>query len=93
VPSLTTLAGSWILERFVLESRSRNSDLFAIRQQERAVRRDQMRHRPALPDMTVHPQPAIHGVDHPCSARLELAVWKSLTLCFGIALLVGRPHG
>src|SRR3979490_618739 len=51
-----------------------------------------MRHWPTFPDMAVHPQPAIHGVNHPRSTRPELAI-RDLTLWFVTAMLVGRPHG
>jgi hypothetical protein len=50
-----------------------------------------MRHRAALPHVAVHPQAAIHCVDHPRSPRLELAI-GDLALCFGTTRRVRRPH-
>jgi hypothetical protein len=53
MPGIVPLASSRILERLVLEALRRESDVPSVCEQQGAVRRDEMRHWPALPHMSV----------------------------------------
>jgi hypothetical protein len=75
MPCLPTLTRSRVLEWLVLETTLGDSDRATVLEQKLAVRRDEMRHGPVEPDMTVQPKPAVHGVDHSVSALLELTKW------------------
>lgn len=74
MPRCASHSGSRILEWFVLETRLGNSDATAVLEQTFAIRRYQVRHRTPLPDVTVQPEAAVHGVDHPFTSRAEFAV-------------------
>jgi hypothetical protein len=64
MPCIPTRAGAWILEGLELEPFGGNSHLLSIGKQARSIGRDQMRHGPSLPDVAVHPESTVHGVDH-----------------------------
>lgn len=74
MPCFASQSGTRILERLVLKPCTGNPGGLAIRKQLRLVRRNQMRHRLALPHVAVHPEPTIHCVNHPITPVLELAV-------------------
>jgi hypothetical protein len=78
MPCIPTLASARILEGLELEPFGGNTYPLSIGQQECSIGRDQMRHGPSLPDVAVHPQAAVHGVDHSGSTRDELAIREAL---------------
>jgi hypothetical protein len=53
MPCVAPLAGSRVLERFVLEALRREADVTAICEQESPVGRDEMGHRSTLPHVSV----------------------------------------
>ena len=74
MPGVAAHAGSWILERFVLEPGDRQFDGAAVFDEALAVGGDEVRHRAPFPNMAVQPQPAVHRVHHPFASQCELAV-------------------
>jgi hypothetical protein len=76
MPGVAPLAGTRVLERLVLKARRREADALAVREQALSVGRDKVRHLPAVPDVAVEPQPAVHREDHPVAPRGELAVGR-----------------
>ena len=73
MPRFASDTRSWILERLVLESLGWNPDMSSVGKEALTVRGDEVRHLAALPDVSVKPQTAGHGVDHPFAARAEFA--------------------
>ena len=76
MPRIASKTGSWVLQRLELKPVWGKPDLATIGEQSNTVRRDEMRHRVAFPDMAVQPQPAIHRENHPVSATFEFAVYR-----------------
>lgn len=74
VPRLTPHAGSRVLERLELQPGRWNAVRGAIRQQPCLVRGYQMCHRTPFPHMAMHPESAVHGVDHSVTPSLEFSV-------------------
>ena len=74
MPGVASSTRAGILQRLVLQPFGWNTDGSPILEQELPVRRHEVRHRPAEPDMAMEPQPAIHGVDHPIAPTREFAV-------------------
>jgi hypothetical protein len=64
MPCLVALSGAGILERMVLEPLGRQSYAITPRKEPLAVGRDQVRHRPTEPHVSMQPETAVHGVDH-----------------------------
>jgi hypothetical protein len=67
VPGIAPKPRARVLERLELQSGRRDPYRFAIAQQTLSVGRYQVRHRSALPDVSMQPEAAVHGVDHPFS--------------------------
>lgn len=76
MPRVTSDTGARILQWLELQPFSWKADRTAVLEQAIAVRRNEMCHWPAKPDMAMEPQPAIHGVDHPIAPVRELAVLR-----------------
>src|SRR5688572_25365819 len=76
MPGLDAHAGARVLQRFVLQPRSRKADPRAICEQLLLVRRYEVCHWTPAPNMPMHPEAAIHRVDHPFTTRGELAIQR-----------------
>jgi|SRR5688572_15729351 len=73
MPGLAPDARARVLERLLLESLVRQADLPAPGQEALAIRRHEVRHWPAKPDVAVEPEPPVHRVDHPVATSREFA--------------------
>jgi hypothetical protein len=73
VPGVSTNAAARILERFELERFGGDAHTPAIGEEQCSVRGDEVRHGPPLPYVSMEPQTAIHGVDHPIAPGAKLA--------------------
>ena len=89
MPCVASNTRAGVLQWLVLQPFRWNTDGSPILEQELPVRRDEVRHRPAEPDMAMEPQPAIHGVDHPIAPARELAILGNCAP-HGRASLTGR---
>ena len=78
MPGIAALACTRVLEGLELEPGRGNTNVAAVREQQLLIRRHEVGHRAAFPHVPVHPQAAIHGVDHPIPAEEELAVFRGL---------------
>jgi hypothetical protein len=87
VPGVTADAGAWVLERLVLKASGWEAHGPPVLEEELAVGGNEMRHPLAPPNMAVQPEAAVHRVDHPVSAPLELAVWRRRTGNFRVVLV------
>ena len=74
MPCLATHGRSGILEWLVLKAGHGKSDGEAVLDQPHSIGGYEMGHGAALPYVPVQPEPAIHRVDHPLFAKLELAI-------------------
>ena len=74
MPRVAPIPRPGVLQRFVLETRGRQSHGAAVGEQALAIGRDEMGHRAALPDMAMEPETAVHRVDHPLATVVELAI-------------------
>lgn len=74
MPRVSADARARILEWFVLESVGVDPNGRAVVEKKRAIRRDEMRHATAAPQMAVQPEAAIHGEDHPVTSLFEFPV-------------------
>ena len=74
MPRVSAFTRSRILQRFELKTFSGDTNPSAIREKLHLVRRDEMRHRSTLPDVTVQPEAAIHCVQHSVPSALEFAM-------------------
>jgi hypothetical protein len=72
VPCVATQAGTRILERLELQARGWNADCSTILEQPFSIGGNQVGHRTTLPDMSMEPESAVHGVDHSLAPRAEL---------------------
>lgn len=72
MPRVTPDAIARILERVVLQPFRRDPDAFAPAEQAAAIRGDQVREAPLLPEMAMEPEAATHRVDHARSPIAEL---------------------
>lgn len=61
-----------IAKGLVLEAIGIETDRAPVRDKRFAIARNEMRHWPSHPDVSVQPQAAGHRVCHPCSAVFEL---------------------
>ena len=73
MPCVAAFAGAWVLEGFVLESPLGEPNVGSVGEELLLVRRDEMRHRAPLPEMTVQPQATVHRVQHSLAPVRELA--------------------
>jgi len=71
VPGIATDTRARVLEWFELEPRRRNPYGATVGQQSFAIGRDKVRQRPPLPDMSMEPEPTVHGVNHSLAPRTE----------------------
>ncbi|HKS07611.1 MAG TPA: hypothetical protein VJR92_15010 [Gemmatimonadaceae bacterium] len=72
MPRIASLARKWILERLELQARFGKSNATPILEQQFTIAGDQVRHRSAVPDVSMHPQTAGHRVDHAIAPPREL---------------------
>ena len=73
MPRLASGSRARILERFVLKPFGRKSGVSTVREQQIAVGGNEVRHLASLPDVSMEPEAAIHGVDHSLAPRSEFA--------------------
>jgi len=67
---------AWIAKRLELEALRIEADGAPVGDEQVAIIRDEMRHRPSHPDVAVQPEAAGHRVHHPVTAVLELTPAK-----------------
>lgn len=72
MPCIAYDGGARIFEWMVLQAFRGHAHARAPRQQELSIHRDEVRHWAPLPIVVVHPEPAVHGVDHAVAAFSEL---------------------
>src|SRR6185503_12042934 len=65
VPRIAAFAGAWILEGVKLKPALRHADRASVLEERFTIRRNEMRHAPAVPHVTVQPETSVHGIDHP----------------------------
>ena len=73
MPGVASDPRSRILEGFELESLGGNSDAASIREEALSVSRHEVREPPSFPEVSMEPEPAIHGVDHSVATEPEFA--------------------
>ena len=76
MPRVSADARARILEGFVLEAVGVDPNGRTVFEKKRAIRRDEMRHATAAPEMAVQPEATIHGEDHPITSLFEFAVLR-----------------
>jgi len=76
MPGFSAQTRARILQRLVLESTWLETDTRAVLEQPLSVGRHEVRHGAALPHVSMQPQTAIHGVNHPVAARREFAIGR-----------------
>ena len=64
MPGIFSFAGTRIFEGLELEPLQGKPDLATVGKQQLSIGRDEMGHLPSLPNVTVQPEAAGHGVDH-----------------------------
>jgi len=65
-----------------LQSVGRKTDTATVGKKALPVHRDQVRHGPALVQVTMEPETALHREDHSVAATLELSIrYDRLALC------------
>ena len=74
MPCVAAEARPWILERLELQSFCRQANRTSICEEALSIGRHQVCHWVTLPSVTVQPEAAVHGEDHPISSIVELAV-------------------
>ena len=74
MPCVASKARPWILEGLELQSLCRQANRAPICEESLSIGRHQVCHGVALPSVTVQPEAAVHGEDHPISSMVELAV-------------------
>jgi hypothetical protein len=73
VPRVAPDAGPWILEWLELQVMAREPQRITQRQEPVAIGADHVHQWLSLPDVTMEPESAVHGMDHPVLAPNELA--------------------
>lgn len=71
MPGVAPNSGAGIFQRLELEPMLRQTDGASICEQQLAIRRDEVRHLSPLPQMSMEPEAAIHGVHHPIAELCE----------------------
>ena len=74
MPGIASNTRAWILESLVLKPCARETHSAAIFDQERAIRGNEVGHRPSLPNVSMEPQAAFHRMDHPFTSKCELTI-------------------
>lgn len=90
MPRIATNARSRILERFVLEALGWYPHLPAVGKQAFAVGRHEVGHLASLPDVSVKPEAARHGVDHPFATRAKFAEERLRRFCLRLDVVLTR---
>ena len=72
MPGFAALLGARVLEWFVLQPLLGEPKRLTVCDQAGAVGTHQVHERFALPDVAMQPQPAVHRVNHPVAALVEL---------------------
>jgi CTP:molybdopterin cytidylyltransferase MocA len=72
MPSILPLARARISQRLELQPRLRQPNGSSVGDQSLAIDRNQVRHRAAVPHVTVQPESAVHRVGHSIPAKHEL---------------------
>ena len=72
MPRLASDAVARILERVMLQTTTGDTDASPPREQTLQVARHEVRERFAVPEVSMEPEAAAHGVDHPFAAVAEL---------------------
>jgi hypothetical protein len=80
MPSVTSLGGTRVLQRFVLKPFVRQPDKPSEEKEAVPVCRHQVRHCASLPAMVVQPEAAVHGMYHPVAATHELSNFQKVFL-------------
>jgi len=76
MPCVAPEARPWILKGLELQSFRRQANRASICKESLPIGRHQVCHGVALPSVTVKPEAAVHGEDHPISSMPELAVHR-----------------
>jgi hypothetical protein len=80
MPRVASDARARILQRLELKPTRRETDARSIGEQALSVRRHEVSHRTPFPDVTVEPEAAVHGMDHPLATQRELAIWSAVVV-------------
>jgi hypothetical protein len=74
MPRVTSHAGTWILEWFVLEAGHWKSHGASIFDQTLSIGGDEVCHWATPPEMAMEPQAATHRVNHPLTSQRKLTI-------------------
>ena len=91
MPRRASRARAGILEWLVLKPFRCEADLSSVGEKKSAIGGDEVRQRPAFPGVTMEPEAAIHGVDHPVAPRSKLDIARDVATAIGHQLQAMTP--